>query len=290
MKMGFVGSCVLGVAVTTFFAANNAAVGMIGVDFNHGGATNQSPGSADVVGPVASAGWNNFINVSSGPLPGTIALADNTNTTTSATLAFKQGGTALNGYGTYNSAYGAVGAANGALDANQQLFNGAAVSEGFTQEITIKDVPYATFDIYVLVKAPVGNQGYGNAGYFGESSLQIFNGATAGTTYYFGSSNQNPIPASGFSYIKATSTTISSPTLEANYVLFSGLTGGIGSNYSFDLRSPSGAEVGNPFYFNGNGLLTGVQIVNAESAAVPEPASIALLGSGAMLLLKRRRV
>lgn len=262
-----------------------ASAQMIGVDFNLGGAADQSPGPAAVVGPYASAGWYNTVNVGSvpGPLTG---LIDSNNTATTAAFSFTQGGNALNGNPIYNSNYGAAGSADAGLTANQQLFNGAAASSGggFDQELKITDIPYATFDLYLLIKAPVGNQGYGDAGYYGETSIQIFNGVTGGTTFFLASRQSNPIPSGGFSFIQGTSTDLASPTMEANYVLFSGLTGGLGSSYSFDLHSPSGN--GDPFFFNGYGLVSGLQIV----AAVPEPSTYALMltGLGILFVMGRR--
>lgn len=275
-------------ALASVAIVSTASAQTIGVDFNNGGATNQSPGSVSSVGPIPTSGWFNNIDVSTAP--GATSVVDTTNTTVSggATVGFTQGGTAKNGNSIYNSAYGSQGGANATLTADQQLFNGSAQASGggFNQELALTNIPYATFNVYILVKASGVNQGYGDAGYYDESSLQLYSGATAGATYYFGSHQNSPIPGSGFSYVQATSTSLASPTMEANYVLFSGLTGGIGTSYYFDLNSPT--SNGDPFFFGGNGIVSGIEIVNA--AATPEPASYLLILCGVGMFFGMRKM
>ena len=251
---------------------------IIGIDFNDGGATNQSPGSTAVAGPVPTAGWYNNVDVSTAPGP-ISGLLDNTNTATTATFGFTQGGNTLSGNPIYNSGYGAVGAANGALTPDQQLFNGAAyaANAGFSQEVNLSNIPYSQFDVYLLVQAIPGGSfvsGYG--------SVQIFNGSTvggAGTSYWFSSENASfgspvPTPFTG-SYVQAIGTTgTGDATPNANYVEFTGLAGGAGTSYSFDLTSPAVS-------YNNGALIDAIEIVDA----VPEPSTYAMMLGGFGMLL-----
>lgn len=274
---------IISLAVASLGFAASVQAASINIDFNNGGATNQSPAITDVVGPSPTAGWYNQFNV--GAAPGPMSLVDNNNNpVVGATFGFTQGGNALNGNAIYNTGYGARGTANASLTPNQQLFNGAANAArgGYNQEVKLTNIPYASFDVYLLVRAPVGNQGYGDAGYFDVTSLQMFSGASAGTTYFLASTKVD-LP-SNFTYIPATSTSYAAPTMEANYVLFSGLTGGPGTSYSFDLNSPLDSN-GNALWFSNDGVISGVQIVEA----VPEPASLGLLALAGLGLSARRR-
>jgi hypothetical protein len=256
-----------------FVGAAHAQI--IGIDFNNGGAANQSPASTDVVGPVASSGWYNNVDLSAAPGP--MSLLDNNNTATGATFAFKQGGNTLGGNPIYNSGYGATGSSNGSLTPTQQLYNGAAyaANAGFSQELTLSNIPYSQFDVYLLVQALPGGSfvnGYG--------SVQLFNGVSAGTAYWFSYQNASfgpPAPTPTSPYVQATGTTFATATDSANYVRFSGLTGGLGSNYSFDLTSPGVS-------YNNGAYISAVQIV----AAVPEPSTCMLALCGIAVLFGLR--
>src|SRR5438128_2219607 len=114
--------CLLAAVLAAIVSAAHAQV--IGIDFNNGGATNQSPAPTDVVGPVASAGWYNNVDVST--VPGPMSLLDSSNSATGATFGFTQGGFTAGGNPIYNSGYGATGVSNGSLTPEQQLYNGAA--------------------------------------------------------------------------------------------------------------------------------------------------------------------
>jgi len=123
------------------------------------------------------------------------------------------------------------------------------------------------------------------SGFFGEGSVQLFSGSasvTAGPTYYLGSEAlAGTVPSS---YVQATSTDQQNPTMGADYVRFSGLTGGAGTTYSFDLSAPNNASSS----FNSfGGYISAVEIV-----AVPEPSTIGLLGLSALSLCAfgRRRL
>jgi hypothetical protein len=92
---------------------------------------------------------------------------------------------------------------------------------------------------------------------------------TAGPTYYLGSYAQaGAVPSS---YVQATSTDQQNPTMGADYVLFSGLTGGNGTTYSFDLSAPANASSS----FNSYGaFVSAVEIVQIASAPLPPTLNI----------------
>jgi hypothetical protein len=272
---------VLAASATAFFsvAAHGA---IIGVDLNNGGATNQSPASTDVVGPYASAGWNNNVDITNPPNSGSPLTLTDSNSVSGGTFAFNVGGAMDNGGSVYNPSYGGTGAANGALTPNQQLYNGAAAAAGggYGQEFTVSNIPYSQFSAYVLVQALPGGtdvNGYGD--------VQIFSGSTPtpGTTYWFtyeNASSNAPTPTPSSPYVQATGTTQDTSTPNANYVLYTGLAGGAGSEYTFDLSSPGVA-------YNNGAFVTGVEIVDTSS--IPEPTTLTLLGVGSLGLLSRRR-
>ncbi|MGA3145821.1 MAG: PEP-CTERM sorting domain-containing protein [Verrucomicrobiota bacterium] len=279
--------------------AGTTSAQIIGIDFDLGGASGQSPAPADLAGPVATTGWNNNVDLNNPPtayvpynpynpsdIGSPLTLVDNAGATTTGTFGFNNFGfSTLNGGSTYSPGYGATGAANGGYTPDQQLYNGAASAayNGYVQQITLGNIPYAQFNVYILATA-IANA----PGTFGEGSIQLFSGSasvTAGPTYYFGSTAQyGSIPSSPVQYVQATSTDQQNPTMGADYVLFIGLTGGNGTIYSFDLSGPDNASSS----FNSfGGYISAVEIV-----AVPEPSTIGLLGLSALSLCAfgRRRL
>jgi hypothetical protein len=159
---------------------------------------------------------------------------------------------------------------------------------GYVQQVTLSNVSYSNYSVYVLVSAldgavgyPYPTGGYGEVQSFTNVNLSA-NTGTGGSSYWFYGDSNNPIPGSSFSFVQATGTTQSGATVDANYVLFSGLTSADGT-VSFDLSSPNAD--GN----QGAGIM-GLEIVNTSSDAVPEPSTYALLLGGlGFLALKMRR-
>jgi hypothetical protein len=274
----------LGLAAASAFSAT-ANANIIGDDFTNGSSAGQSPATTDSIGPYASTGWYNEYNVGAASGSAQI-LTDSTNSTTTATIKFTQGGSTDNGGSSYNSAYGAVGSSNSTNTSSQQLYNGAAYAGGggYVQELTLSNVPYSSYSVYLLVQAlPGGNyvSGYGD--------IQLFNGAggnpsaTPGTEYGFSYENASfnssvPTPA-GPPYTQATATGSGSYTAGANYVLYTGLAAD--TTYSFDLSSPGVS-------YNGGAFIDSVEIVDTSSPT-PEPASLGLLAIGGVFALSRRR-
>jgi hypothetical protein len=128
------------------------AATVVCVDLNNGGAADQSPAPTDVVGPYATAGWNNLVDVKNAPTAlynpynasdhgSPVSLKDTTGADTGIKFGFNNFGfPTYNGSSTYSPDYGAVGAANAGLSANQQLYNGAsyAASGGYVQQVTLQ--------------------------------------------------------------------------------------------------------------------------------------------------------
>jgi hypothetical protein len=172
------------------------------------------------------------------------------------------------------------------LTADQQLYNGAVTTQAFGnaagQEIVLQNIPYAQYSIYVLV----------NSNNFGDiGQVQNFNGgvlAGAGTAYYF--TNTSSAVTDGTQtfpgYIQAMATSPGSATVGADYVLFSDLTN---PNETIDLQDWAAQNGGAPY--DGGTAISGIEIVDTASSAVPEPSTYALTLSGlaTLAVLVRRR-
>ena len=288
------------IALGTVALAGTASAQIIGIDFNDGGAADQSPGSSAVVGPVPTAGWYNNADITNPPTSyynpyngsdtGTkLLLTDNSGVVTTAQFGFNSNGfSTYNGSSTYSPSYGGVGSADSTLTPDQQLFNGGAnaASGGYTQQVTLSNVPYLSYSVYVLVAPKDGAVGYPfpTGGY--AEVTDYLGGNTAatppvGATYWAYSGSGNVVPPSNFSYIQATGTTQATATQGANYALFSGLTG---STVTFDVSSPS-------YDGNAGAYITGLEIVADAPVSVPEPSTYALslAGLGFLVLIARRR-
>ena len=267
------------------------AATIIGIDFNNGGATNQSPGSTAIVGPYASAGWYNNVNMQNTNLgPGSVSLQDSNGASTTATFGWTlYPNTTLQGLSIYNSALGATGAADSSLTPDQQLYNGASVAAGFSNtvgmEVVLQNIPYKTYDVYVLVDALNINTAI--------DEVQNFAGGVvggAGTPIYLTDSpgQQAGIDSVAFpGYVQATGTTTATATSGADYVLFSGLTN---ANDTIDLQDWTANHGGAPY--DSSIAISGLEIVQ-QASAIPEPATLGLmgvLGAGLLLVGRKRKV
>jgi len=249
---------------------------IIGIDMYNGSQTNQTPGTAAVVGPVPTSGWYNEVNPAA--VPGPASLVNNLDQSTSATFGFTQSGNTLSGNPIYNSGYGAAGAANATLTANQQLYNGSvqASYNSWSQQLVLTNIPYGQYDVYLLVYAGQYTNTVG--------SVELFKGGVlsgASTTYYFsntGPYNVPPIPDSTNNpfYVVATGTSFATATSGADVVHFGDI---FTPNSTFDLVNDGGT------------VPESIDLAGIEIVATPEPSTWALMLAGVVMLavLARRR-
>lgn len=196
----------------------------------------------DEPGVVAGANWNNVIGGGGTTLSG---LLDASGAVTSASVMVNSGNT-----------YDAFTVPMTSNPATNKLYSGGLFGLGNNTadtevSITVNNIPYAAYDVYVYSSTDTANN-------------PTLSNTIGATTYYYGSDGTFG-NSSATSLLLTTSTDPLNPTRgPAQYQLFGGLTGS-----SFTLTtggSMSGIISNNVF---------GLHIVAAQ--AVPEPGSLALL-------------
>jgi len=228
----------------------------IGMNFTCDGGFCDEPNDllpGEVAGLVPQANWNN----ANGPYSGTEAdifgplsglLADDAGVNSGASLTWI-GGDGDPGTGT------SIATPDGKLF--QGIIQGHALSS-IPIEVTVDNVPYAQYDVYV---------------YVGEFFNTTSSARIGDQTFYYDATSNFDTDG----YVQATATTIAGASL-ASYVLFEGLTD---NSFTLELIRRTGSRTG----------ISGFQIV--ETAAVPEPstyamAAIGLVGMFAYRLRRRR--
>lgn len=251
MGFGFRAAVLTG-AMSLFASAS--AFGAIAVDFRggRGGTSAEAMSPSDVAGVVAQANWNDIAGGS-----GTdIVLIDDAGAPTLAKLTYTSGGT-----------WSAI-AGNG-VGGDEKMNNGFVFGNA---TVTVTDVPYAEYDIYVYTLNDAANRVLSTVLTGGE-------GGPVNGPAFFGSS-PNPTAAgfvdgnaaTPYTYNLVTSGFLGSPTANGNYVRFTGLRD---STFTFTTSAA------------GNGYLGGFQIV---PTVVPEPGTIGIVAAAtAGLLIRRRR-
>ena len=273
------------VAIGLGFAASSARAVSIGVNYTGAGSYGQTQAEATggySLAPTTSAGyatvaqdnWNNT----------TISYTDgNGNNSGSLTTVVDSNGATVSGMtvattpattgnsGTSGKDYPTSGTSNWgfATGGNLTMLEGNVRPSA---QVTVSDIPYSSYDVYVYLSAPGGNGGYGSVTISASSGIGTVDPTS---TYWY-----NYVwPAGNFIQATATSAsgvnTASSPA--SNYVLF---TGNTASNMTL-------TEAG----YGWNTGLAGFQIVDTATAPIPEPAPLALLALGGvgLLLLSRHR-
>ena len=249
-------------------AVVNAATG-ISVNFYSAPATQDTNtlGSAELGGPANLANWQNFTfpNASDGTNDGVTALG----TLTDSTGAVKTGLNMWAGGSGYINSNSLVAPAS--LSAGQKTYctNGASGSWGlpgtmttilqggmsYEPTIDFQNIPYAQYNVFVMI-APQGGNGV-------SGQINIVNaGAETGVV--------DPVVSDGtYNYGWNGNTGSTGWTAGYNMVEFTGNTAP-----SIEIQK----------WDNSWGGIAAVQIVN-----VPEPASMALLALGGLLVLPRRK-
>ncbi len=229
-------------AVTGLLIATGSAnAETIGVNF---GSERRAVGPAQSAGVIAQTNWNN----ASGPTAIVTDVNNGAGAATTVDVEWASRNTwktqAANGDGNTNMMHGYLDDGNG----------------GFS--VTVSEIAYATYDVYIYLSTDMKKGAYTNTA--------TING---GTQYYAKTHVSKYKPVT--SLIQATGTTIPTPTVNANYILFTGVTG---SSFTIDGAKKAG---------NNRSTIAGFQIV--ESVAIPEPASLVLLSLGGLTMLKRKK-
>jgi hypothetical protein len=208
-------------------------------------------------GVVNSMVWNNvgtkWMDVDTGATPGT-NLLDSNGAATTASVAFVHP-TASNWWvtgptaGTDNLLVGPWGGDGG---------------EGAIMSNQINGIPYSSYEIIAYVNDGAG--GSDMTVWLDSDPGAPSPSNAASVQYYFHNTGTSP------GFVPITNTTSGTFPL-GNYAIFTGLNGATQTLWL------NGTD--------GNKGFTGLQIV--DTSAVPEPASLSLLGAGALLLISRRR-
>jgi hypothetical protein len=145
----------------------------------------------------------------------------------------------------------------------------------------ITGIPYTTYEIIAYLNPP-----YAGAHSVwldsNPTSSDAANAPVAGSEYWFSGT------ASPSGFVEMTNNTDNTTYPAQNYVVYTGLTGSSQTMWVAGTKwagwRGSGAD---PVNGTTNDMFTGFQIV--DTSGVPEPASLSLLGAGALLLISRRR-
>jgi hypothetical protein len=223
--------------------ASTAGAAIVGVNFTGGSFGGSPPISlvpTDFAGVIPSGNYNNIASANTS-IP--ISLFDDSAIATPITLTISG---AVGPYSTIS------GAGINPQGADEKLNTGFLAGNS---TLTLTGIPYASYDIYVYA--------------LNDNESRVQATTVGGMTFYHDSPNaasrvdQNI--STDYIYTRVTSTNSSAQTVNANYVLFTGLSG---SSQTISVNA------------TGNGFINGFQI-----AQVPEPASaLAVTASGLVML------
>jgi hypothetical protein len=245
-------SLLTGLLVLAFAGYSSAAV--ISVNFGKNGHAMSS--SSQIAGVVPEDNWNSFTNQGSAISLTNAPLTDGDGNTNVATLSASGGGNPFNNQPAFS-------------DGDKRMMNGLANSGTYTVSGLSSDFTDLGYDVYVYVAhdSRVGNVLQVNLTPAGGSSITLW-GEQANPAFI---AVQSP------TYIDATQAT-KDDAFASNggyYIRFEGLTA---SEFSFSGQ-----------YWTNPGSVTSAAYPGFQIVAVPEPASIALLATGGLCLLKRQR-
>lgn len=236
-------AALLALAIT----ATSASAAVVSWNLNNWG---DSPtGSAATAGVVATSYWNDtWLNGLSNPAND---LRDSTNAVTTIDISWASNS------GTWNQS----GNSHAGVDAdgtlNREMLSGYLNGTGANSaSVTVNQISYTTYDVYV---------------YFAADNYSRTGTVTDGTTTYSFGVLDNMIAGPNALFSQTTDTGSGNP--EANYAVFSGLSG---ATQTFSTSFMNSGEYGG---------IAAVQIVEI----VPEPSAALLGGLGLLGLLRRRR-
>ena len=238
--------CLFSIVVTLAASAQAAIIGVNFTGGSFGGSPVISLLTTDLAGVIPSGNFNNIVSANNAT---PVALVDDSGLATTMTL------TIAGAAGPYSTI---AGAGINPQGADEKLNTGFLAGNG---TIALSNIPYASYSIYVYA--------------LNDNESRIQGITVNGVTYYQdppnAASRVDQNGATPYPYIRAIGTTSGTATNDANYMLFTGLSG---TSQTIVANAP------------GNGYITGFQVVQT-----PEPGSalMALLGGVALLGRRRRR-
>ncbi|HEX4124057.1 MAG TPA: PEP-CTERM sorting domain-containing protein, partial [Tepidisphaeraceae bacterium] len=210
----------------------------------------------DVAGVVPEANWN-ATTLASWSGGTTLDLSDNSGSLTTATLSGSASGPYFGG----GISDGSPG--DSVLTAGE-VYSGWS-GPGTGSLMTFSTIPYSNYE--VIVEASIDSTGRNET-----IGLTPGGGSTSYWSFTTMGGGNAWIPATDPAVGWDGSTGSQPATVSANYAIFTGETA---SSFVLNWGAP------------GNGAINGVQII--ETAGVPEPMSLGILGIGAAMSLVRRR-
>ncbi len=206
------------------------------------------PALSEVGGAYSAGGWTN-----NWPDYDYTDLRDNTGSETTMDLAISNNGGTWVAWDWNHPGQDADGSWN------NEMLNGYLNGGGSENSvsITLSEVPYAVYDVYVYVVS--------------DNNTRTGTVTDGITTYSFGVLD-NMINSGGNALLVQT-TDISGANPEANYAVFSGLSGDTQTFSTTFYNADGGFDYGG---------IAGFQVVE-----VPEPATLVIMGLGAMIIRRR---
>ncbi len=192
-------------------------------------------------GFIAVTHWNNSPSVPSQSTP--FPLVDDLGESTTATATWASGNT----WGPWNS-----GPPLAEKDAHQRMFHGYIESRGGSS-VTISNVPYTTYDVYVYPRGIEGGAGE----YI--RSVTLTAGGTETTFYGRNYSGNPPLPSIPFVLASATTQAEANQGLPVTVFRFTNVSG---SSFTVDHQDVVGWNLGG---------IAGISIVDRSAGSVPRP-------------------
>jgi len=238
------------IAGLAFAGSANAA--SIGVNV---GATGQEIGTSATAGVVAQNNWNDRTGGGSG----LAQVTDDSGTLLATQVSVQTSWSYTTGAG--NS------------DANHTLMNGALDNNGGEMGFTVTNVPYALYDVIIYHE---GGSDAGRGGAFFVRDTDSGDAIIATQDSYDVTTFSGTFVDASTVGVGGTGIDSEGNAVNSNYVRFSGLTA-----TNIKIRSLANL-IGNPA--TPRAPIAGMQIVE-----VPEPSSLALIGLGGLMMIKRRK-